>query len=1030
MANRKARIATAYVQVIPSLDGYSSSIQKQLNNTRMRNTFESSGNNMGSLFGRSIQRSVNRAMYTVQNTINRTMATAGLLAGAAIGATLTGGINRALNIEDAGKRIQGLGYSAAQLETILKNAQNAVLGTQFSLDEALRVGASGLAAGIKPGEDIEKYLRLIADTATIAGSSMREVGLVFNQVTANGRLYAEEANQFTDRGIPIYAWLSERFGTTGPETRALIRAGKVSAEMVMEVFQANLGGAAEMSTKTARGAFRNWINSLNRMTASLVQESLPMLQAGFMRLYELSDTISEIVTPRANTFWEELSPKFVAGVDKFADSIEMMLTDEAYFNETWIGKLVANVESAWKQIERFSDMVKQVQQGTFILDKSDFMSIFVDFGAKLVDEFKLIFGYIQANSGKISTALSVVATGLFDGILKIVDFIEYLVKDLVPSLASELALVKPLIDGFVDATRFWYETLYNSLKFITTLVNGLAQGLGLIDETNGKLVTTEQLLYGIGTLMATGLFVNLLGNVRGLVGGILTFFTGGLSTKIGSKIGGGVIGGLKNAFSDKSITNAFSKMSDVLFNIGAGRFTKLKDLFGKSASAVLGASPFFKWEASQKLLPKINPFVNFDEQQVDTAWEKLSRRLQNKADRSQAFKSFFEKLKNGFSSIGSNFKMPSTQPIKDFFTKVSGWSKTTFTNMFSGAKTAFTNFQQLAISSGSMFRTYKPGIDISSLPQPSTFQKLKTAMSNFFTTATTKTKLWTVAIWANTTAMLKNAAVATGTMLKSLWLGTVALAKQGAAWIAATAAMIANKVAQAAAAVASGVLTAAQWALNVAMLANPIGLVIAAVVAAIAVIAALVAGIVWLVNETTFFQDVWAGIVGFFEDSVKNIGSFFTDFVRNIQNFFRGIGNFFIGIINFVIDGINGLGKIMNEIIKQTGFNEFLKQTIGIEMLVPTIPNIPMLAKGGNVMGPTLAMIGEGGRPETVTDLGMTNKMIADTTRLVNTVANTSGAPVVENFEVNITVDNEQRARDVLRMIELEKRKIRRRSGR
>lgn len=61
---------------------------------------------------------------------------------------------------------------------------------------------------------------------------------------------------------------------------------------------------------------------------------------------------------------------------------------------------------------------------------------------------------------------------------------------------------------------------------------------------------------------------------------------------------------------------------------------------------------------------------------------------------------------------------------------------------------------------------------------------------------------------------------------------------------------------QTAAAAATGGLTVAQWALNAAMNANPIG-------AIITVIGLLVGVIVWVATQTTFFQDVWAGLTSF-----------------------------------------------------------------------------------------------------------------------------------------------------------------------
>src|SRR5690606_27467523 len=139
---------------------------------------------------------------------------------------------------------KGLGHDTQAVEAIMKDALGSVKGTAFGLDTAATVAASAVAAGIKPGKELEGYLRLTADAATIAGISMDEMGSIMNKVQTNGRAMTENLNQLSDRGIPILQWLAEEYGVTTEEMSKMVSQGKVDAETFNKVLQENIGGAA------------------------------------------------------------------------------------------------------------------------------------------------------------------------------------------------------------------------------------------------------------------------------------------------------------------------------------------------------------------------------------------------------------------------------------------------------------------------------------------------------------------------------------------------------------------------------------------------------------------------------------------------------------------------------------------------------------------------------------------------------------------------------------------------------------------
>lgn len=103
-----------------------------------------------------------------------------------------------------------------------------------------------------------------------------------------------------------------------------------------------------------------------------------------------------------------------------------------------------------------------------------------------------------------------------------------------------------------------------------------------------------------------------------------------------------------------------------------------------------------------------------------------------------------------------------------------------------------------------------------------------------------------------------------------------------------TTAMKAHRAFMIASAAATGGLTVVQWALNAAMSANPIGLIVTA-------LALLVGGIVWVATQTTFFQDVWAGMT-------EAIGTAWDWLWGNVlEPVFTAIGNAFDWLYNNVI---------------------------------------------------------------------------------------------------------------------------------
>jgi len=137
---------------------------------------------------------------------------------------------------------------------------------------------------------------------------------------------------------------------------------------------------------------------------------------------------------------------------------------------------------------------------------------------------------------------------------------------------------------------------------------------------------------------------------------------------------------------------------------------------------------------------------------------------------------------------------------------------------------------------------------------------------------------------------------------------------------------------------------------NALLLANPITLIILAIVAFIAILAAL------------YFK---------FESVRKIVDTVFQVMLAGGKAVFDGLTTYFTGLYNIFKTLFNGIAKLWNNTVGKLAF-KIPSWVPGLGGFGFEVPNIPYLAEGGIVTGPTLAMIGERG-PEAVIPLSGRN---------------------------------------------------------
>lgn len=278
-----------------------------------------------------------KAGQMITSGLKTGVAGAGAAVAGIVGASLVKGFGRLTSIENAEAKLLGLGNSAESVTAIMDNALASVKGTAFGMDEAATTAASAVAAGIEPGMELERYLKLVGDAATIAGTDMASMGSIFNKVATSGKVQGDVFAQLSDAGIPVVKMLADVLGVSAEEVYKLGAEGQISSEQFLEAMS-SMEGAALKGGDTTTGAFKNMNAALSRFGAALLEGIFPYIGPVFGKLTEWIDKGTNAVKPLAQAVSEWL-------VGALSDAYAWAQNLASAIAENWdvIGPLVAGL---------------------------------------------------------------------------------------------------------------------------------------------------------------------------------------------------------------------------------------------------------------------------------------------------------------------------------------------------------------------------------------------------------------------------------------------------------------------------------------------------------------------------------------------------------------------------------------------------------------------------------------------------------------------------------------------------------------
>ena len=160
--------------------------------------------------------------------------------------------------------------SSEKANVLMAQLTETAAKTPFDL-QGVANGARQLLAYGTSAEDVNETLIRLGNIAAGLSQPLGDLVYLYGTTTTQGRLYTQDLNQFTGRGIPMIKELAKEFGVAESEIKGMVEAGMIGFPEVQKVIQnlTNEGGMffnlMQEQSKTITGQISNIGDSFSMM---------------------------------------------------------------------------------------------------------------------------------------------------------------------------------------------------------------------------------------------------------------------------------------------------------------------------------------------------------------------------------------------------------------------------------------------------------------------------------------------------------------------------------------------------------------------------------------------------------------------------------------------------------------------------------------------------------------------------------------------------------------------------------------------
>ncbi|AGI10648.1 tape measure protein [Lactococcus phage 340] len=447
----------------------------------------------------------------------------GASAVSAVGNGLKGWVSDAMDTQTAMialKNTMKFKGNGQDFDYVSKSMQKLARDTNANSEDTLKLSTTFIGLGDSAKSAVGKTEALVKANQAFGGTgeNLKGVAQAYGQMSASGKVTAENINQLTDNNTALGASLKDTIMQMNPQLKQYgsfneaVTQGAVSMDMLDKAMQ-NAADGSSGATKTIRDTWSGFNEDLS-------QALLPTLEA--------------------------LTPVINAIIDKMAD---------------WgkgAGKAVANV------VKYFQDLFKQLQQDGAI---SQFSAIW--------DNLKSVFGSVIDIIGNLIKSFA----GVDESTSKNSTSVEN-VANTISSLANKFADITKKIADFIGKISKSKEAM-DTIKVALIALAGAFVAMKVINgiikayETYNKIIEAGTIIQGaFNAIMAVNPFVLLGIAIAAVVAGLIYFFT---QTETGKKAWASFVDFLKSAWD--SVVSFFSGIGQWFADVWNGAVDGAKGIW-------------------------------------------------------------------------------------------------------------------------------------------------------------------------------------------------------------------------------------------------------------------------------------------------------------------------------------------------------------------------------------------------------------------------------------------------------------------
>ena len=327
-------------------------------------------------------------MEVTKRITNAVIDTGKKIADVTLGQIKSGGMSRALNLEQAEFQLKGILSSAEDVTAAMNAAKDAVDGTAYGFDEAAKAASVLAASGVTDANRLREVLKSIAGAAAMTGRGYTDIADIYSTVASNGKLMTMQLRQFSASGLNASAVLAKAMNTSEEKINDMVAKGKISFDQFSDAMM-SFSDDAQRANETFSGSLANMKAALSRIgelfAGPYVDNMKYVFNAARLGLnevkYALEDLIGQKIKDRIQSFREAI----VNALD--------VLTGEYVDGEYQRGAIwdlvegMVNLANALETaIIPVKDAFKEVFPNASIQNLAKGMSLFKEFSVKIADK--------------------------------------------------------------------------------------------------------------------------------------------------------------------------------------------------------------------------------------------------------------------------------------------------------------------------------------------------------------------------------------------------------------------------------------------------------------------------------------------------------------------------------------------------------------------------------------------------------------------------------------------------------------------